>query len=95
MEVIGSGKPSSLIPYGNNYCCKKFYSTGPRRTDGHMDRWTDGQMDRWTDGQRDRGTEGQMEKVLRFEILPSTIRKVTSYKLHVTSAKIQVTIYKL
>ncbi len=29
MEVIRSGKHSSLLLYGNNYCCKKFYSTGP------------------------------------------------------------------
>jgi hypothetical protein len=27
--VIGSGKPSSLLWYGNNCCRKKFYSTGP------------------------------------------------------------------
>jgi hypothetical protein len=25
----GSGKHSSLLRYGNNYCRKKFYSTGP------------------------------------------------------------------
>ncbi len=31
MEVIGSGKHSSLLWYGNNYCRKKFYSTGPSR----------------------------------------------------------------
>jgi hypothetical protein len=30
MEVIGSGKHSSLLQYGNNYCRKKFYSTGHR-----------------------------------------------------------------
>jgi hypothetical protein len=30
VEVIGSGKYSSLLRYGDNYCCKKFYSTGPR-----------------------------------------------------------------
>ncbi len=30
VEVIGSGKHSSLLQYGNNYCRKKFYSTGPR-----------------------------------------------------------------
>ena len=30
MEVIGSGKHSSLLQYGNNYCRKKLYSTGPR-----------------------------------------------------------------
>jgi hypothetical protein len=29
VEVIGSGKHSSLLQYGNNYCHKKFYSTGP------------------------------------------------------------------
>jgi hypothetical protein len=29
VEVIGSGKHSSLLRYGNNYCCKKFYSTFP------------------------------------------------------------------
>ncbi len=29
MEVIGSGKHSSLLRHGNNYCRKKFYSTGP------------------------------------------------------------------
>jgi hypothetical protein len=28
VEVIESGKHSSLLPYGNNYCRKKFYSTG-------------------------------------------------------------------
>ncbi len=28
--MIGSGKHSSLLQYGNNYCHKKFYSTGPR-----------------------------------------------------------------
>jgi hypothetical protein len=28
VEVIGSGKHSSLLQYGNNYCRKKFYSTG-------------------------------------------------------------------
>ncbi len=27
--MIGSGKHSSLLRYGNNYCHKKFYSTGP------------------------------------------------------------------
>ncbi len=27
--MIGSCKHSSLLWYGNNYCCKKFYSTGP------------------------------------------------------------------
>ena len=27
--MIGSGKHSSLLQYGNNYCRKKFYSTGP------------------------------------------------------------------
>ncbi len=27
--MIGSGKHSSLLRYGNNYCRKKFYSTGP------------------------------------------------------------------
>ncbi len=26
---MGSGKHSSLLRYGNNYCRKKFYSTGP------------------------------------------------------------------
>ncbi len=30
VEVIGSGKHSSLLWYGDNYCRKKFYSTGPR-----------------------------------------------------------------
>ncbi len=30
--MIGSGKHSSLLQYGNNYCHKKFYSTGPRTT---------------------------------------------------------------
>jgi hypothetical protein len=30
VEVIGSGKHSSLLRYGNNYCRKKFYSTSPR-----------------------------------------------------------------
>ncbi len=30
VEVIGSGKHSSLLQYDNNYCCKKFYSTGHR-----------------------------------------------------------------
>ncbi len=29
VEVMGSGKRSSLLRYSNNYCCKKFYSTGP------------------------------------------------------------------
>jgi hypothetical protein len=29
VEVIGSGKHSSLLRYGNNYCRKMFYSTGP------------------------------------------------------------------
>jgi hypothetical protein len=29
VEVIGSRKHSSLLRYGNNYCRKKFYSTGP------------------------------------------------------------------
>jgi hypothetical protein len=29
VEVLGSGKLSSLLRYGNNYCHKKFYSTGP------------------------------------------------------------------
>jgi hypothetical protein len=29
VEVIGSGKHSRLLRYGNNYCRKKFYSTGP------------------------------------------------------------------
>jgi hypothetical protein len=29
VDVIGSGKHSSLLQYGNNYCRKKFYSTGP------------------------------------------------------------------
>ncbi len=27
----GSGKHSSLLRYGNNYCRKKFFSLGPRR----------------------------------------------------------------
>jgi hypothetical protein len=31
VEVMGSGKHSSLLRYGNNYCRKKFYSTGPWR----------------------------------------------------------------
>jgi hypothetical protein len=30
-EVPHSGKHFSLLQYGNNYCRKKFYSTGPRR----------------------------------------------------------------
>ncbi len=30
MEVNASGKHTSLLRYGNNYCRKKFYSTGPR-----------------------------------------------------------------
>jgi hypothetical protein len=30
-EVMGIGKHSSLLRYGNNYCHKKFYSTGPWR----------------------------------------------------------------
>jgi hypothetical protein len=30
VEVIGSAKHSSLLRYGNNYCRKKFYSSGPR-----------------------------------------------------------------
>jgi hypothetical protein len=29
VKVIRSGKRSSLLRYGNNYCRKKFYSTGP------------------------------------------------------------------
>ncbi len=29
--MIGSGKHSSLLRYGSNYCRKKFCSTGPRR----------------------------------------------------------------
>jgi hypothetical protein len=29
VEVNGSGKHSSLLQYGNNYCQKKFNSTGP------------------------------------------------------------------
>jgi hypothetical protein len=28
--VTDNGKPSSLLRYGNKYCRKKFYSTGPR-----------------------------------------------------------------
>jgi hypothetical protein len=28
-QLNGSGKHSSLLRYGNNYCCKMFYSTGP------------------------------------------------------------------
>jgi hypothetical protein len=28
--VIGSGKHSSLLRYGNDYCRKKFYITGPK-----------------------------------------------------------------
>jgi hypothetical protein len=31
VEVIGSGKQSSLLQYGNNYCRKNFYSKGPKR----------------------------------------------------------------
>jgi hypothetical protein len=27
--VLGSRKHCSLLQYGNNYCCKKFYSTAP------------------------------------------------------------------
>jgi hypothetical protein len=30
MEVNGSSKHSNLLGHGNNYWCKKFYSTGPR-----------------------------------------------------------------
>jgi hypothetical protein len=29
MGATGSGKHSSLLGYSSNYCCKKFYSTGP------------------------------------------------------------------
>ncbi len=29
MDVHGSDKQPSLLRYGNNYGCKKFYSTGP------------------------------------------------------------------
>jgi hypothetical protein len=29
VEVIASGKHSSLLRYNNNYCHKKLYSTGP------------------------------------------------------------------
>ncbi len=28
----GSGQHSSLLQYGNNYCLKKFYSTGPHES---------------------------------------------------------------
>jgi hypothetical protein len=31
VEVNGSGKHSSLLQYGNNYCHKKFFSTDPRK----------------------------------------------------------------
>jgi hypothetical protein len=31
LEVNEIGKHSSLLRNGNNYCCKKFYSTGPHQ----------------------------------------------------------------
>jgi hypothetical protein len=30
VKVSQSGKHSSLLRHGNNYSCKKFYSTGPQ-----------------------------------------------------------------
>jgi hypothetical protein len=29
VEVLGTANHSSLLRYGNNYCRKKFYNTGP------------------------------------------------------------------